>query len=89
MDSKNRFHREQIEQPILDHLAGTAAAFLRGLKDQIDGTVEIAMPGQVFGGGEQHGRVAIMAAGMHRPAVHAGVSECIALRYRQRIDVCA
>src|SRR3984893_18294323 len=87
--AKDRFHREQIEQAILDHLARTAAAFLGRLKDQVNGAVEIAVTGQVFGGGQQHGDVTIMAAGVHLSAVHTRVSERVVLRHRQRVDVSA
>src|SRR6202521_3615591 len=43
----------------------------------------------MFGGGQQHGGVTIMAAGVHSSAVHARVSERVVLRYRQRVDVSA
>jgi len=85
--AKDRVHREQLEQAIVDHLARATATLLGRLEDQVDGAVEVAMTGQVLGGGQQHGRVAIVAAGMHPAAVHAGVSKRVPLRHRQRVNV--
>ena len=60
---------ELLEQPVLDHRLGAAAALLRRLEDEMDGAVEIARRGKVLGGAEQHGGVAVMAAGMHAALV--------------------
>ena len=87
MGAEDYVHREQIEQPVVDHLARAAAAFLGGLKDEVDGTVEIAMGGQVSGGGQQHGGVTVVAAGVHSAAVHARVREGVVLGHRQCVDV--
>jgi hypothetical protein len=40
-----------------------------------------------LGGRKQHCRMTIMPTGMHLSAVHAGVSERVVLRHRQRVDV--
>jgi len=85
--AEDRVHREQLEQAVVDHFPRAATAFLRRLEDQVDGAVEVAMTGQVLGRGEQHRRVAVVAAGMHPAAVHAGVSKRVALRHRQRVDI--
>src|SRR5947207_10545761 len=53
-------------------------------KDEVDGTVEIAVSGQVSGGRQQHGGVTVVAAGVHPAAVHAGMSEGVVLGHRQR-----
>ena len=49
------------------------------LKDEMDGAGEIARLGQVARGPEQHGRVAVMAAGMHLAGVARGVGEAVRL----------
>jgi hypothetical protein len=70
-------------------ISRAAAGFFGRLEDQVDGAVEIAMNGQVPGGGQQHGRVAIVTTGVRFAGVDAGVSEAVVLRHRQRVDVCA
>ena len=87
MNAKDGFHREPVEQSILDHLASTAATFFGRLEDQVHRTVEIAMSGQVLGGRKQHGRMPVMTTRVHRPAVHAGVIESVALRDWQPVHV--
>ena len=54
-----------LEQALLHHDLPAAAAFLRGLEDHVGGAVEIARLGEVARRAEQHGGVAVVAAGMH------------------------
>ncbi len=56
---------EAVHHAVLDHLAAAAAAFLGGLEDHHGGAVEVAGLGQVLGRAQQHGGVAVMAAGVH------------------------
>ena len=65
------FDAEALHHAVLDHLVAAAAAFLGRLEDDRDRAGEIARLGEIFGGAEQHGGVAVMAAGMH----HAGRCE--------------
>src|SRR3984885_13507605 len=87
MYAEHRLHGKAFEQPVADHLARTAAAFLGRLKHQINGAVEITLPGQMAGGGQQHRRVAVVAAGVHLAGVHARVGEGVVLADRQRVHV--
>ena len=75
------------EQPFLDHLARTTAAFLGRLEDEVHRAVKIAMLGQVLRCRQQHGGVAIMAAGMHFPGVATGMGKGVELLHRQGIHV--
>jgi len=58
--AENRFHRETLEQAVLDHLARTAAALFRRLKDQIDRAVEMAILRKILGSRKQHRSMAVM-----------------------------
>ena len=78
---------EAVEQPLLDHYPAAAAALLCGLEDEVHGAVEIARLGEVAGGTEQHRRMPVMAAGVHRPGIDRAVGEVVRLRHRQRIHV--
>ena len=55
-----------VHHAIVAHLFAAGAALFGGLKDDHHGAIEIARLGQVFGRAQQHGGVAVMAAGMHR-----------------------
>ena len=57
--------REALEQPLVDHHPPAAAALLGRLEDQVDRAGEVAGLGQIAGGTQQHGGVAVMAAGVH------------------------
>ena len=54
-----------VHQAVLDHRLAAAAAFFGRLEDDDRRAVEIARLGEVAGGAEQHGGVAVMAAGVH------------------------
>ena len=60
---------EAVEQPFFHHDAAAAAILLGGLEDEVDGAAEVARFGQILGGAEQHGGVAVMAAGVHPAGV--------------------
>src|SRR5262249_5602692 len=61
-----------------------APALLRRLEDEVHGALEVAGLRQVFGGAQQHGGVAVMAAGMHLAVVGGAGGEAVALLDRQR-----
>ena len=56
---------EALHHAVLDHRQAAGPAFLGRLEDDGDGAREIARLGQVFRGAQQHGGVAVMAAGVH------------------------
>ena len=87
MHAKHRIHRKFFKQSVLDHLAGAAAAFFSGLKNQVHRAIKIAVFGKVLGGCQQHGRVAIVSAGVHFPGVLAGMLEGVELLHGQSIHV--
>ena len=60
---------------------------LRRLEDQRERSVEAAVLGQMPGRRQQHGRMAVMAAGMHDTGMRAGVGEGIGLGDGQRVHV--
>ena len=78
---------ETLEQAVLQHLQRTANAFLGRLEDEVDGAVEVAGLRQVLRRAEQHGGVAVMAAGMHAAGVLAGVRQAGRLQDRQRVHI--
>jgi hypothetical protein len=57
-----------LEQAVFHHAQRAAAAFFGRLEDQVQRAVERTLFGQVARRGQQHGRVAVVAAGVH----HAG-----------------
>ena len=76
-----------VEQPFLDHDPAAALVLLRRLEDEIDGAVEVLGLGQVFGGAQQHGGVAVMATGVHLPRDGRGVAEFVGLVDVERVHV--
>ncbi|MPM26106.1 hypothetical protein SDC9_72607 [bioreactor metagenome] len=87
MHAEHRLHGVLLEQAVLDHLARAAAALFRGLEDQVDGAVEIAVLGEILRRRQQHRRVTVVAAGVHLACVLAGVLEGVELLHGQRVDV--
>ena len=69
VDGEDRVAGEFLEQPVLDHLARAAAAFLGRLEDEVHGALEVALLAQHLGGAQQHRGVAVMAAGMHAAGI--------------------
>jgi hypothetical protein len=66
------FAGKTLEQAVCHHLQRAAAAFLRRLEDQVQRAVEAAVLRQVLRGGQQHGGVAVVAAGVHHAVLTAG-----------------
>ena len=85
--AEHGFHGELLEQAFLDHLARAAAAFLGRLEDQVHRAVEVAVLRKMQRRGQQHGRVAVVAAGVHLALVFAGVGEGVELGHGQRVHV--
>ena len=78
---------ETADQPVLDHRQGAGATLLRRLEDDHGGAGEIAGLGQVFRGAEQHGGVAVMAAGVHLARHRGLVRQPGLFLERQRVHV--
>ena len=87
MHAKDRVARKALEQPVLDHRFAAAEPFFGGLKDQVDGPVELAGLGQVSRCAEQHRGVPVMAAGVHPTLMARAVGEIGRLLDRQRVHV--
>ena len=78
---------EALHQAVLHHGAAAGAALLGRLEDHDRGAGEVARLGQVFGGAEQHGGVAVMAAGVHLAGHRRPVGDVGRLLERQRVHV--
>jgi hypothetical protein len=85
--AKHRLHRELVEQAVLDHFARAATALFGGLKNQVDRAVKVALGCQMLRRRQQHGGVAIVAAGVHLAGMLAGVGKGVELLHGQRIHV--
>src|SRR5690606_9000676 len=73
---------------VVYHFLGPDMAFFRRLKNQIHGSIEVAMCSQMPGCRQQHGGMAIMSASMHFPGMLAGMPESIGFLHGQRVHVC-
>lgn len=78
---------EAFEESVLDHGATATKGFFGGLEDEVEGAVEVLVGGEVFGGGQQDGGVAVMAAGMHATGVAGVVAEGVGFLHGQGIHV--
>ena len=78
---------EPVHQPVLDHRLAAGAALLRRLEDHHRIAGEIAGLGEIAGGAEQHGGMAVMAAGMHLARHRRLVRQAGRFLDRQRVHV--
>jgi hypothetical protein len=74
-------------QAVVDHGLAAGAAFFGRLEDHDGRPVEIAGLGQIFGSAEQHGGMAVMAAGVHHARNLRGVGHAALFFHRQRVHV--
>ena len=65
VQAEHFFDAEALHHAVLDHLVAAAAAFFGRLEDDRDRAGEIACLGEILRRAEQHGGVAVMAAGVH------------------------
>ena len=92
-DAGHVVHREDgvagkaLEQALLDHQLCAAGVFLGGLEDQVQRAGEVDVVREVVRRGEQHRRVAIVAAGVHDAVVRAGPRLAAGFLDRQRVHV--
>ena len=90
MDGEGRLGRGIVEQPFLDHVAGAGLSLLARLEHEQDGAGEpVAAGAKDPRGAGEHGRMSIMAAGVHMPGGGRGESESGVFVDRQRIHVAA
>ena len=61
----HRAHRKPLEEALLDHHPAAALVLFRRLKYEIDGAVEILLPGERRRRAQQHRRVAVVTASVH------------------------
>ncbi|MNT32129.1 hypothetical protein D3C72_1679920 [compost metagenome] len=87
MQAEHRIAREAVEQTVVDHFAGAAAAFLGRLEDQVHGAVEGLVLRQMARRAEQHRGVAVVAAGVHLAGVLRAVIKGVRFLQRQRVHV--
>ena len=87
MHAEHLFDGEALHHAFLDHLVAAAAAFFGRLEDHGDRAGEIARLGEIFRRAEQHGGVAVMAAGMHVARRVGSVGLAGRLGDRQRVHV--
>jgi hypothetical protein len=78
---------EPLHQAVPHHLAAAAAPLLRRLENHHRRAGEIAGLGEIFGRAEQHGRVPVMAAGVHLAGRRGAVRQVGLLGDRQRVHV--
>ena len=86
---KNLLDSEALHQPVLHHRLAAGAALLGRLEDHHGGAGEIARLGEIARGAEQHGGVAVMAAGVHLARHDRFVGHVIGFLDRQRVHVSA
>ena len=87
VDGEHRIAGEFVEQAVLDHLGRPAAALFGRLEDKVHGALEVALFAQDLGGAQQHGGVAVMAAGMHPAEILRAVLEIVGFVHRQAVHV--
>jgi hypothetical protein len=80
-------HREALEEALLHHDIRAAAAFLGRLENDVRRAVIVAGLGEIAGGAEQHGRMAVVAAGVHAPLVARAMRDVRRLVDRQAVHV--
>gem|GEM_PF-2858224 len=87
MHAIDHIARKALKQALVDHLLGTGTALFSRLEDEVHDAIEPAMLGKPAGPCEQHGRVAIVTAGMHAPLVLRGMVKGVVLLQGQGIHV--
>ena len=84
---KHGFAGEFLEQAVIHHGLGASASFFGWLEDQVHRAVKVGLLSQGGGSAQQHGGVAVVAAGMHAALVLADVPEGVDFRDGQGIHV--
>ncbi len=87
MHRVNLVDGKALEETLFHHHFAAAAAFFGGLEDEHCGAGKIARRGEVARCPQQHGGMAVVAAGMHPAGVRRPVLEAVGLVDRQAIHV--
>ena len=67
---KDSISRKPLEQPVIDHGARALSMLFIWLEDKDNPAIEVTLCCQMTGSPQQHGRMPVMAAGMHCPVMH-------------------
>ena len=78
---------KRVHHPVVDHRLAAGAAFFGRLENHHGGAGEIARLGQITRRAQQHGGVAVMAAGVHLARHGRLVGQAGGLLDRQRVHV--
>ena len=87
MQAKHRIDWKFFKQTVFDHFTRTTTALFGRLEDEVHSTVKVSVFSQVFSGGQQHGGMAVVAAGVHFAGMAAGMDESVELLHGQSIHV--
>ncbi|MNN29482.1 hypothetical protein D3C81_1430860 [compost metagenome] len=85
--AEHRIAGETREQPVLDHFARAAAAFLGRLEEQVNGAIEGLVLRKVVRRAEQHRGMPVVAACMHLARMLRAMAEGVGLLQRQGVHV--
>lgn len=78
---------EAFEQPLFHHARAAVQHLFRRLENQVQRAVEVARLRQVTRGAEQHGGMAIMAAGVHAVGHAAAPGFAVVFLDRQGVHI--
>ncbi len=87
VQGKHGIAGEALEQAVFHHGLGARTTFFRRLEDQVDGAVKVGVFCQQGGCSQQHGGVAVMAAGVHLAGYAAGVRSARGFLYGQGVHI--
>ena len=79
--------REAIEKPVVDHRLATAAALFGRLEDDGDRAGKAPRLGEAPRCAQQHGRMPVMAAGMHEAGALRGIGQAGFLDDRESVHI--
>ena len=83
------FRHRILQNAAVYHIIGPLKGLLTGLEHELDGALQLPFPLlQQLGGGEQHGSMEIMTAGVGLGARGTGEGFSAVLRHGQRIHIC-
>ena len=88
MHAPDRLHREFGEQPVIDHGPGACITTLFSrLENTVNRAIEVTMPCQIFRCTKQHGRMTIMATGMHSIGMSGRIGKIGLLLHGKRVHI--
>ena len=80
-------HGNLLEQSVFEHFLRAGLALFGRLENQIQRAVEALVLREMFGGGQQHRRMAVVAACVHLAGHRARIRQAGGLVNRQRVHV--